>query len=255
MDRKETGMKAAKEAGKILLKFLDKAKIEESKGCGDFVLDADLKSEEFIINLLREKFPGDSILSEERGEIRGESGYRWVIDPLDGTINFKAGIRYFCVSIGLEKDGELVMAFVYEPANGNFYFAEKNGGAYLNGKRIRVSPTRELGNFIVAYSTTTHESPEFIEFGARSFGKLLHNCRAVRLRGSSILDFCNLANGKIDGLLKVGASYWDFAPGCLIAEEAGGRVTDAEGKEWNSRTRNLVASNKIKHEEFLRILK
>lgn len=255
MDRKEVGEKLAREAGKILLDYFKKENKEKSKGEKDFVLDADFEAEKLIIKELQKKFPKDSILSEEAEEVKGNSDYRWVVDPLDGTANFKARIPYFCVSIGLEKDNKPVMAFVYEPLMDNFYFAEKNRGAFMNKEKIKVSSTNNLIKFLISYSTSNHKSPKIIELGAKSFKKLLDNCRAIRLRGSSILDLCNLANGVFDGLIKVGASYWDFAPGCLIIEEAGGKVTDFNGKRWDSKTQNLLASNKIQHEELLKVLK
>jgi len=255
MERKEVGENIVKKAGKILLEYFEKENVVKNKGKRDFVLDADFEAEKLILNTLQKEFPQDSILSEESDEIRGNSGYRWVVDPLDGTANFKARIPYFCVSIGLEREGKLTMAFVYNPIADDFYFSEKNKGAFLNGKRIKVSSTKQLIKFLISYSTSNHKTPKVIELGANSFRKILDNCRAIRLRGSSILDLCNLANGVFDGLIKVGASYWDFAPGCLIIEEAGGKVTDFEGKKWSSKTKNLLASNGIRHEELLKILK
>ncbi len=255
MDRKKVGIKISKEAGKILLKFYHKFSVEISKSEKDFTLEADLEVEKIIINHIKTNFPDDSIISEEAGETKGKSEYRWVIDPLDGTANFKARIPYFCVSIGIEKNNKLIMAFVYDPFNRNSYFAEKNKGAYMNGKIIKVSSTQNANKFFISYSTSNHKTREIIELGSSSFRKLLHNCRSIRLRGSSILDLCNLANGTFDGLIKVGASYWDFGPGCLIVEEAGGKVTDFEGNKWDSRTKDLLASNGIKHDELLKILK
>lgn len=255
MDRKKLGIKISKEAGKILLTFYNKLNVEISKGEKDFTLEADLGAEKSIINHIKTNFPEDSIISEEAGKIEGKSEYKWVIDPLDGTANFKARIPYFCVSIGIEKNDELIMAFVYDPLNKNSYFAEKTKGAYMNGRIIKVSSTQNINKFLISYSTSNHRTQEIIELGSSCFRKLLHNCRAIRLKGSSILDLCNLANGTFDGLIKVGASYWDFAPGCLIVEEAGGKVTDFEGNKWDSRTKDLLASNGIKHNELLKILK
>ena len=255
MQRRKIGISLAKKAGKILLDYFEKENVVKNKGKKDFVLDADFEAEKLILNTLQKEFPQDSILSEESEEIKGSSRYRWVVDPLDGTANFKARIPYFCVSIGLEKDDKLITAFIYDPINKNLYFAEKDKGAFLNKNRIKVSSTKYLEKFLISYSTSNHKSAEVIEFGSKSFRTLLHNCRAIRLRGSSILDLCNLASGTFDGLIKIGASYWDFAPGCLVVEEAGGRVTDFDRKKWNSKTRNLFASNGIKHDKLLKILK
>ncbi len=255
MDRKDVGIEVSKKAGKLLLTFYNKNNKEVAKGMKDFALDADFEAEKLILDVLKKNFPRDEILSEEAGETGGKSGYRWIVDPLDGTANFKARIPYFCVSIGLEKDKELIMAFVYDPISDNIYFAEKNKGAFINGKKLRVSLVDKIDKFLVSYSTSNHKTEVIAEFGASCFKKILHNCRAIRLKGSSILDLCNLANGTFDGLIKVGASYWDFAPGSLIVEEAGGKVTDFEGKPWNSQTKDLLGSNKIKHNELLKILR
>lgn len=255
MNRKELGTKMVKDAGKLLLKFYNKFNPETAKGRRDFTLEADLEAEKLIISQIKKNFSKDNVNSEEAGEIKGKSEYRWVVDPLDGTANFKARIPYFCVSIGLEKNNELAMSFVYDPLGKNMYFAKKGNGAFINGKQMRVSQINKLKSFLISYSTSNHKTLNIIRLGSDCFEKILRKCRAIRLRGSSILDFCNLANGTFDGLVKVGASYWDFAPGCLIVEEAGGKVTDFSGNVWNSKTKNLVASNKIKHGELLKILR
>lgn len=255
MDRRIVGEVLVKEAGKIVLGYFGKLNKEKKKGEKDFTLDADFEAEKLIINKLTKEFPEDGILSEEAEEIRGSSDYRWIVDPLDGTANFKSRIPYFCVSIGVEKDDKLIMAFVYNPLTKNFYFAEKNKGSFLNGEKIKVSSTKSLIKFLFSYSTSNHKNPKVVELGANTFKKILNNCRAIRLRGSSILDLCNLANGTFDGLVKVGASYWDFAPGCLIVEEAGGKATDFDGKKWGIKTENLLVSNNVKHEGLLKLLK
>lgn len=254
MDRKDLGEILVKEAGKVVMEYFGKLNKEKKKSEKDFVLDADYEAEKLIINKITKEFPEDGILSEEADEIKGSSGYRWVVDPLDGTANFKAKIPYFCVSIGVEKDDKLTMGFIYNPNTKDFYFAQKNKGAFLNDKRIKVSSTEHLIKFFVSYSTSNHKNPEVIKLGAKSFEKILDNCRAIRLRGSSILDLCNLANGVFDGLIKVGASYWDYASGCLLVDEAGGEVTDFNGKKWGAETENLLATNNIKHEELLKLL-
>lgn len=254
MDRREVGEILAKEAGEIVMKYFSQLNKEKEKGVKDFALDADFEAEKLIVSKLTKEFPEDGILSEESEEIKGSSGYRWIIDPLDGTANFKARIPYFCVSIGVEKDDKLIMAFVYNPLTKDFYFAEKNSGAFLNENRIKVSSTESIVKFLFSYSTSNHKDSKIIELGAKTFKKILDNCRAIRLKGSSILDLCNLANGVFDGLVKVGASYWDFAPGCLIVEEAGGKVTDFDGRKWDNKTENILASNNIKHKELLKLL-
>ena len=255
MDRKKVGEELARKAGKILMEYFGKENIEKGKGERDHVLDVDFEAEKLIINTLQERFPDDSILSEEADDIVGSSDYRWVVDPLDGTLNFKSRISYFCVSIALEEKGELVMAFVCDPIKDKFYFAEKGKGAFVNGEKMKVSSTEHLIKFLISYSTSNHKDLEVVKLGAKSFKNLLDNCRAIRLRGSSILDLCNLAEGIFDGLVKVGANYWDFAAGSLIVEEAGGKVTDFTGQHWDSKSENLFASNGLHHSKLLEVLK
>lgn len=242
-------------AGIKLLGYYDKASVVSKKGETDFALEADLEVEKIIINRIRDTYRDDSILAEEAGSISGNTDYLWVIDPLDGTANFKAKIPYFCTTIGLEKSGVMTAAAVYDPIKDELFFAEKSKGAFCNNKRISVSNSSEPRQFLISYSTSNHKDTQTIDQGSKLFQIFLHECRAIRLQGSSILDLCGLARGTFDGLVKVGANYWDFAPGCLIVEEAGGIATDLSGQNWSKDSVNIFASNKIRHKEILEVIK
>jgi myo-inositol-1(or 4)-monophosphatase len=254
MNREILGKNISTTAGEIIMNWYKKENKIKEKGERDFTLTADLEAEKYLIELIKKNFPEDGILSEEIGETKGSSGYRWIVDPLDGTVNFKSGIPYFCVSIAIEKNDQIASAFVFNPINEQLYYAELGKGSYLNNKPIKVSTTNKIKKFLMSYSTSHHRDHDTIIKGSRSFKNLLLNCRAVRLMGSSILDLCNLANGVFDGLIKVGGNYWDIAAGCLIVEEAGGRVTDFYGNNWNKDTINLLASNGQNHQKLIRIL-
>ncbi|MFH1586842.1 MAG: inositol monophosphatase family protein [Candidatus Diapherotrites archaeon] len=255
MGRKELGHKLAKDAGKLLLKYFRKDNVEKEKGRRDLVLGADYKVEELIMNSIKKEFPDDTIVSEESDGRKGTSGHKWIIDPLDGTVNFSSGIPHFNVSIGVEKENEMRYAFVYNPVTDELFSAEKNKGAFLNGEKIKVSSEENLEKFLVAYGASNHKDAEMIELGVDSVRKILLNCRAIRMRGSAMLDFCHLANGMFDGYIRIDSKEWETPAGILLIEEAGGRVTDFDGKEWGPKAKNLLASNGKKHKELVEIMK
>lgn len=255
MDRKTLSEEICKKAGEIILHWYNKENVVIQKSDTDFVLSADLEAEKYILNAIKNSFPEDNILSEETGAIKSDGEYTWIVDPLDGTANFKAHIPYFCVSIAVMQKENLILAVVYDPVNQRLFTAEKGEGAYINKTRMHVSNTNDLKKFLMSYSTSNHKTKEVIDLGSQCFNNILHNCRAVRLQGSSLLDLCNVANGTFDGLVKVGASYWDFAAGCLMVEEAGGKVTDFDGNSWIDVTANLLASNGLLHEVLLRVIR
>lgn len=242
-------------AGKKLLDYYLKEQEVKEKSETDFALLADTAIEDYILEEINKSFPSDSILSEEAGEMLKQPDYLWIIDPLDGTANFKAQIPYFCSTIALQHKGELIAGGVFDPIKNIMFFAEKGKGAFMNGERIHVSSTSIMRKFLISYSTSNHKSQEVIEKGSKLFHKFLTECRAIRLQGSSILDLCGVATGTFDGLVKVGASYWDFAAGCLIVQEAGGRATALSGGDWNMNSSDIFVSNGVIHENFLDILK
>jgi len=245
----------AQDAGEIIRSLFRAEQEQYAKEGQDFAVEADLKAEKLILDGLRDQFPTDTYLSEEAGASQEkESAFRWIIDPLDGTANFKAGIEYFCVPLALEQDGQVVFSVVYNPNNGDLYYAVKDQGAFLNGERISVSQTASIEKFLVSYSTSNHKNEKAKEQGAAAFAAALNHCRAVRLQGSSILDLCLLAEGSFDGLLKVQASYWDVAAGALMVREAGGTVTDWLGNDYSENSEDVVASNGMNHEQFQRVI-
>lgn len=254
MDRITLAQNLAKVAGDVLLRWYHKENMVITKGEKDFALSADIEAEKSILSGIHTHFPTDTVLSEEAGVTSGVSTFRWIVDPLDGTANFKAKIPYFCSSIAIEKNGEVVIAVVYDPLRKNLYVAEKGHSAYLNGERIHVSVENIVSQYLISYSTSKHKSQEVISQGSSMFKNALKHCRAVRLQGSSVLDLCYLASGSFDGLLKVGANYWDYAAGCLIAEEAGGKVTSIDGKPWGPTTENIIGSNNRQHSALVSAL-
>ena len=249
---KKVSIELAKEAGAIAID-LTREDIEfTSKGKYDILAEADLKSEQLIVSRLKAVFPTHSILSEEDRDVENKSPYLWVIDPVDGTINYERRINEYCVSIALEHDGELVLGVIYQPTYDMLFVAVKGEGATLNGKRLSVSKEDELINSL--YAT---ENSSKIDVRIKIFETILRICqkvRGVRIFGSGELHLATLAQGHIDFYFKPKFNYWDIAAGTVLIREAGGKVTDIAGNTLTRNSSGIVASNGILHEQVLDLL-
>ncbi|MCK4859384.1 MAG: inositol monophosphatase [Candidatus Omnitrophica bacterium] len=252
MDIKSVAITAVKKAGKILLE-LSKSNIRyEKKNKFDILAEGDLKSERIIIDLIKKSFPTHSILSEEKGEENNESEYFWIIDPVDGTINFSRKINEYCVSVAVEHEGELVLGVIYQPVLDRLYVAERGKGAFLNGKKLLVSNESKLINMLLSTDNTSS-----ITGRAKNFGILARTCnkvRHIRVFGSSALHLAKIASGNLDIHFKSRFNYWDYAAGIMLVKEAGGKVTDFEGRDITKSSENVVVSNGKIHKEILDIL-
>ncbi len=241
---------AAKEAGAVLRElFAERTKRYEMKNAHDIVAEADLKSEAIILGRIKEAFPDHAILSEEARESGKESEYRWIVDPLDGTINFSRGITEFSVSIAVSRNGELAFGLVYEPVSDRLFVAEKGKGATVNGEILRVSEERNLVNTLLATDNTSN-----IPSRARNFQVLERVCpyvRHVRIFGSAALHLVRIACGELDAYFKIDCNYWDNAAGILILQEAGGTVTEMNGADMSPKSDTIVATNGAVHGELL----
>lgn len=250
---REVALRAAKEAGAILREGMDQARIIEYKGVKNIVTDMDRRSEEAIAALVQRELPGHSLVSEEGTRLQGDSGYRWFVDPLDGTTNYAHGYPCFSVSIGVERDGEVIYGVVYDPTLEELFTAEREGGAFLNGKQLRVSAISRLSDALLA----TGFPPDVgtaEENNLDHFANFMKRAQAVRRPGSAALDLCYVAAGRFDGFWELRLSPWDVAAGSLMVMEAGGRVTDLQGQPLRLSKPQVVASNGLLHEEMLRIL-
>jgi myo-inositol-1(or 4)-monophosphatase len=249
---KSTLIKAAQASGKLIQERINgKFSIEKKAGPNDLVTEVDKASEAVIMEIIRESFPDHFILSEEIGEVKMDSSYKWIIDPIDGTVNFANGIPLCCVSIGVEKEGEMIMGAVYNPMMNEFYFAERGQGAFLNDHPIHVSKQTE-----VQYSCLVTGFPYTyldMENGPLEvFSRLIRKGIPVRRLGSAAIDLCWVAAGRFDGFYEHRLNAWDSAAGFLLVEEAGGRVTDFKGNHYSPYQPHLVATNGLIHEELLR---
>lgn len=243
------------DAGTLLVQRLGSALVS-NKGDIDLVTEADIAAEELIIDRIRSYYPKHSILAEESGEAIAvgnlASSWKWIIDPLDGTTNYAHGYPCFCVSIGLELDGELQLGVVYDPMRNEMFAAEKGEGATLNDRRIRVSDVEELNRAMLCtgFPYNVRERPDF----AREFAIFTMNAQAVRRDGSAAIDLAYVACGRFDGFWEDGLNPWDMAAGVLLIQEAGGRVTNFEDQKLSIYTKKVLATNGLVHDPMLKLL-
>ncbi len=254
MDIKNTAIGTARAAGALLKERLGDAGVVEFKGAVDIVTEMDRRSEELIVGELRRAFPGHGILTEESPELHGNSGYRWIIDPIDGTTNYAHALPVFCVSIAFEDKGEVTLGVVYNPMLDELFVAEKGQGAFLNGKKIRVSGIDSLNKSLLATgfpydvrTSSVNNLDNFANFAVRA--------QAIRRAGSAALDLSYTACGRFDGFWEMKLRPWDVAAAALMVTEAGGRITDFSGKEFSIYSKECLASNGLIHGEMLEVFK
>lgn len=252
---KTTLLRAAQGAGAVLQAYFEKTYAIRSKlTINDLVTEVDQRSEDLIIGIIREAFPDHDILSEESGALRQDSAYRWIIDPIDGTVNYAHGLPICCVSIGVEHEGTMVMGAVYNPFLHEFFFAEKGLGATLNDRPIRVS---ENGHLDSAFLVTgfPYQWEDMPRDPLQVFDRFIKQGLPVRRLGSAAIDLCWVACGRFDGFWEHSLNAWDAAAGYLIVEEAGGRVTDFGGAPYSPYQKRLLASNGLIHEPLLEAIR
>ena len=241
--------KAARKAGRILTR--DFGEIEnlqiQSKNVGDFVTSADLKVEKSLLETLRYYYPKVNFLTEESGYIQGE-GEMIVIDTIDGTTNFIHGIPLVAIVIAKIVNNEITDGVVYNPVLNEFYWASLGQGSWCNNKRLRVSKRHDLTNCLIGTG---------IPFGNRIYknfykelDNMSKNSAGVRRLGAAALDLAYVASGKIDGFWERDLNLWDISSGVLLVKEAGGKITEPDGKKWTTNSRDIVVSNSLIHKKL-----
>lgn len=248
-------IETARDAGRLLLEKFGRVTSITKKGDINLVTEADLASEALIIERIKSYYPKHAILAEEAGDavlVDGETTWKWIIDPLDGTTNYAHGYPCFCVTLALERQGTIVIGVTYDPTREELFSAEKGQGASLNGRKIRVSETEELGNALIV-TGFPYDFKQRKDF-ARHLTEFLLYSRGVRRDGSAAIDMAYVACGRFDGFWEEGLNPWDVAAGYLLIEEAGGRVSYYDGSEFSIYRPPLCASNGRLHGEMLRIL-
>lgn len=249
----------AREAGALLRRFSHQRHEVTYKSTEiDLVTEADLASEKMIVQAIRERFPQHTILSEEGlgdlQQIAGETPCLWLVDPLDGTVNYAHGYPVWGVSLALADHGTVVLAVTYDPLRDEMFWAERGKGAWLDGQRLQVSSTGSLKQSLVAtgfaYSRASLEENNLAEFSA-----IMPRVQGVRRAGAAVLDMAHLAMGRLDGYWEMYLNPWDWGAGWLLVEEAGGSVTDLRGNPWALQREEIVASNGALHQELLEVLR
>jgi len=245
---------AARAAGSVLRENIQGKREISYKGDINLVTEMDTRSERIIVEMLRASFPDHGIIAEEETKIQTGSGYRWIIDPLDGTTNYAHGYPCFSVSIALEHEGDAIAGVVYDPMREELFSARKGGGASLNGKPIRVSAADTLIKSLLAtgfpYDRKTSDKNN-LDY----FHELLMASQEVRRDGSAALDLCSVAAGRFDGFWELKLKPWDVAAGSLIVLEAGGMVTDLSQNAFDINAEEVLASNGRIHRQMAEVLK
>lgn len=239
--------------GEVLMRHFGRVEAE-FKGPTDLVTVADRESEAVIIETVRRAHPTHAILAEESGAHETASAeWRWLIDPLDGTTNYAHGVPIFCVTIGVERRGEIVAGGTWSPATDELFLAERGAGATRNGARIRVSACDDLDKALLV-TGFPYNRREHVAYYMGQFGAFLRRSQGVLRLGAAGMDFCHVAMGRLEGYWERGLKPWDVAAGRLIVEEAGGRTSDFHGRPLDVFGQEFLASNGLIHEAMLAVL-
>ncbi len=242
-----------REVGRMLLQSLGNAQSIQFKGRANLVTEMDRRSEEHLIRAIRAEYADHAILSEEAGALPGAAGQpEWILDPLDGTTNYVHGLPYFCIALALRQGPQLQAGMVYNPYVDELYWAEHGGGAFMNGRPLRVSATPVLDDALLTtgFPSDPSRAPDS---NIEHFLALMPATRAIRRLGSASLDLCHVAAGRLDGFWQPTLPVWDVAPGAVIVEEAGGQVTDFAGNAGVYEG-SIAASNSRIHAALIALL-
>lgn len=243
----------ARRAGALLRENFAESHREMYKGAVEMVTEMDTASEQMIVTAIREHLPTHAIEAEEGFGKEEPSGYRWFVDPLDGTHNYAHGYPHFAVSLALYMGEQALLGVVHDPLRNEFFWATHGGGAFLNGRRLHVSSRAPLVDSLVStgfpYDKATQSDNNVAEFS-----RVAPRVSGIRRSGSAALDLCYVAAGRQEAHWELGLKAWDIAAGCLLVVEAGGQVTGPGGQPWSVRNPQIVASNGQIHDELLQVL-
>jgi len=245
--------KAARKAGKKLIS--DFGKIEnfqiQSKEIGDFVTSVDIKVEKILLDTLKQFYPNSSYITEESKEIKGNEE-TIVIDPIDGTSNFINGIPLIGIVIGRVYKGEITHGVIFNPILNEFYWATKGGGAWCNNKKIKVSKSNKIKNCLIGTSIP-HANRGYQNY-LNEIDNIAKNCAGLRSTGAAAIDLAYVASGKTGAFWQRNLKLWDICSGVLIVKEAGGKITQPDGKEWTIKNSDILASNNLIHHQIIDVL-
>lgn len=249
MNPLEKVISIARSAGAILANEFSHINKFDSKGEHDIVTHADYQSEALIMKELQASYPEYSIITEESPNIKGTTKYCWYIDPLDGTNNFITGSPYFVVSIGLAYHDEIILGVVYNPISDELFYAEKGKGAFLNGEKISVSGRKDLSGSLLALAYAPEEDE--IRQGIALLETFVLRCRRVVINFAPALDLCNIARGRLDGLIDNGSTPEDHAAASIILSEAGGSLRNFDQPGWDVNRTGIIASNTLLQDQLV----
>ena len=242
----------ARQAGRILYDGYEKDHQVDYKGVIDLVTEIDHLSEDFLIAEIQRLFPGHHILAEESGALDGVGEHLWMIDPLDGTVNYAHGVPVFCVSIAYAYQKQVMLAAVYDPMRDELFTAERGKGSWANGRLLHVSKTQELQKSLLV-TGFPYDTWEMVRNNFDYFTKLAKMTQGVRRLGSAALDLCYVGAGRLDGYWEMAVRPWDVAAAGLVAEEAGAKVTDVDGGD--NYLYSILSANPVLHQKILVELK
>ncbi len=249
-----TAEDAAVAAGSILREGWQQVKQIQFKSPVDLVTNIDRQSEKCIVNILQKRFPNHSILAEEGTAISGSQGnYRWIVDPLDGTTNFAHSYPHFCISIALEREGEIILGLVYDPLREETFKAVQGQVSFLNGSPIQPSKVAVLDQGLLA-TGFPYDRRERADFYLTFLKAFMISSQGIRRNGSAALDLCYVACGRLDGFWELGLHSWDIAAASLIVKEAGGIMSDFSGNTFSIWGQETMGSNGLIHNEMCRII-
>ncbi|MFH1619349.1 MAG: inositol monophosphatase family protein [bacterium] len=244
------------DGGKVMLR--DFGKVSYSlKGRSDLLTRADVESQTAVLNTIKKVFPGHDYLAEENSKKITGSRFIWVIDPLDGTTNYAHGFPTACVSVGLLKDGKPFAGGIFDPFRKELFLAAKGKGAFLNGRRIKVSSENSLSASLLL-TGFAYDRAKKAEFYCSFYADFIKICHDVRRSGSAALDMAWTAAGRTDGYWEFSLNPWDVCAGRILVEEAGGKVTDFSDRQWGgifSWGKQTLASNGKIHGQMLRVIR
>jgi len=246
--------KVAQKSGEILIEKYDKFNRGDVKlkSAHEIVTKYDLLSEKIILSEIKKNFPEHAIFSEERGSNKKKSDYLWLIDPIDGTTNFSMHNPMWSISIGLAYQGKIIMGIVYAPILGELFTTTKGKGAFMNGKKIKVSNINS-GKILNAFCHGNQTKD--IKRAIKYYTKQKLNGLDCRQLGSAAIEMSYVASGRIESIAIPGVNSYDVGAGVLMVREAGGRISDFKGQEWNLQSKDILASNKKVHKSLLKNLK
>ncbi|MBZ0100012.1 MAG: inositol monophosphatase [Taibaiella sp.] len=248
-------LEAVKAGGAVIEHYFKGVfKIENKSTVNDLVTEVDKHAEKAIIDVIKNYYPGHSVISEEEGTLMQNSDYDWIIDPIDGTVNFAHAIPICCTSIGVRHKGEMVLGAVYNPIMKELFFAEKGKGAYLNDEKISVSKKSDFKKACLV-TGFPYKWPKTYEHPIKVFERFIMEGLPVRRLGSAAIDLCWVACGRFDGFWEYNLNPWDIAAGYLIVEEAGGAITNFDGDPYDVYDKETLATNGIIHEDMLKLIR